>query len=95
MILSHRYVQSVQQADVPCYNNFPVVPPAGLEEPNQVELLLIENERLRQELETHREKTGRIQKVKLITFPQDCPKKVKCQMQPPVHETQPQWTVVH
>lgn len=40
------------------------MPPAGLEEPNQVELLLMENERLRQELEAHREKTGRIQKVR-------------------------------
>uniref|UniRef100_A0A3Q0RZD2 Angiomotin like 2b n=1 Tax=Amphilophus citrinellus TaxID=61819 RepID=A0A3Q0RZD2_AMPCI len=39
------------------------LPPAGLEEPNQVELLLMENERLRQELEAHREKTGRIQKL--------------------------------
>jgi len=48
---------------VPCYSAFNSLPPAGLEEPNQVELLLMENERLRQELEAHREKTGRIQKV--------------------------------
>lgn len=61
--LSPRYVQSGQPADVPCYNAFTSLPPAGLEEPNQVELLLMENERLRQELEAHREKTGRIQKV--------------------------------
>ncbi|KAK5889023.1 hypothetical protein CesoFtcFv8_015064 [Champsocephalus esox] len=59
----HRYVQSVQQAELPCYSTFSSLPPAGLEEPNQVELLLMENERLRQELEAHREKTGRIQKL--------------------------------
>ncbi|XP_071347638.1 angiomotin-like 2a isoform X2 [Trachinotus anak] len=59
----HRYVQSAQPADIPCYNAFTSLPPAGLEEPNQVELLLMENERLRQELEAHREKTGRIQKL--------------------------------
>lgn len=64
MFLSYRYVQSGQLAEVPCYNTFISLPPAGLEEPNQVELLLMENERLRQELEAHREKTGRIQKVK-------------------------------
>ncbi|XP_022624481.1 angiomotin-like 2a [Seriola dumerili] len=59
----HRYVQSAQPADVPCYNTFTSLPPAGLEEPNQVELLLMENERLRQELEAQREKTGRIHKL--------------------------------
>ncbi|TKS79852.1 Angiomotin-like 2a [Collichthys lucidus] len=59
----NRYVQSSQPAEVPCYSTFNSLPPAGLEEPNQVELLLMENERLRQELETHREKTGRIQKL--------------------------------
>ncbi|XP_054482149.1 angiomotin-like protein 2b isoform X2 [Anoplopoma fimbria] len=59
----HRYVQSGQPAEVPCYGSFTSLPPAGLEEPNQVELLLMENERLRQELEAHREKTGRIQKL--------------------------------
>ncbi|XP_042285618.1 angiomotin-like 2a isoform X2 [Thunnus maccoyii] len=59
----HRYIQSGQPADVPCYNTFTSLPPAGLEEPNQVELLLMENERLRQELEAHREKTSRIQKL--------------------------------
>ncbi|XP_035027414.1 angiomotin-like 2a isoform X2 [Hippoglossus stenolepis] len=59
----HRYVQSGQQAEVPCYNTFSSLPPAGLEEPSQVELLLMENERLRQELEAHREKTSRIQKL--------------------------------
>nr|XP_046265150.1 angiomotin-like protein 2b [Scatophagus argus] len=59
----HRYVQSSQPAEVPCYSTFPSLPPAGLEEPNQVELLLMENERLRQELEGHREKTCRIQKL--------------------------------
>ncbi|KAF6732112.1 Angiomotin-like 2a [Oryzias melastigma] len=58
----HRYVQSGQSTEVPCYT-FNSLPPAGLEEPNQVELLLMENERLRQELESHREKTGRIQKL--------------------------------
>ncbi len=62
-VSSHRYVQSSQSAEVP-YSTFTSLPPAGLEEPNQVELLLMENERLRQELETHREKTGRIQKVR-------------------------------
>ncbi|XP_034743120.1 angiomotin-like protein 2b isoform X2 [Etheostoma cragini] len=56
----HRYVQS---AEVPCYSTFSTLPSVGLEEPNQVELLLMENERLRQELEAHREKTGRIQKL--------------------------------
>ncbi|XP_028988136.1 angiomotin-like 2a [Betta splendens] len=55
----HRYVQS----EVPCYATFASLPPAGLEEPNQLELLLMENERLRQELEAHREKSGRIQKM--------------------------------
>ncbi|XP_041848528.1 angiomotin-like 2a isoform X2 [Melanotaenia boesemani] len=59
----HRYVQSGQPAEVLCYNTFTSLPPAGLEEPNQVELLLMENERLRQELESHREKTSRIQKL--------------------------------
>uniref|UniRef100_A0A3P9KVK0 Angiomotin like 2b n=1 Tax=Oryzias latipes TaxID=8090 RepID=A0A3P9KVK0_ORYLA len=58
----HRYVQSGQSTEVPCCT-FNSLPPAGLEEPNQVELLLMENERLRQELESHREKTGRIQKL--------------------------------
>lgn len=60
----HRYIPSSQPPEVPCYNSFNSLPPAGLEEPNQVELLLMENERLRQELEAHREKTGRIQKVR-------------------------------
>ncbi|XP_068197414.1 angiomotin-like 2a [Antennarius striatus] len=59
----HRFVRSGQLAEVPGYNTFASLPPAGLEEPNQVELLLMENERLRQELEAHREKTGRIQKL--------------------------------
>ncbi|XP_077413969.1 angiomotin-like 2a [Vanacampus margaritifer] len=59
----HRYIQSGPPADISCYNAFSGLPPAGLEEPNQVELLLMENERLRQELEAHREKTGRIQKL--------------------------------
>ncbi|XP_023191652.1 angiomotin-like 2a isoform X2 [Xiphophorus maculatus] len=58
-----RYVQSEQPGEVPSYNTFSSLPPAGLEEPNQVELLVMENERLRQELEAHREKTGRIQKL--------------------------------
>uniref|UniRef100_A0A3B5KRR3 Angiomotin like 2b n=1 Tax=Xiphophorus couchianus TaxID=32473 RepID=A0A3B5KRR3_9TELE len=52
-----------QPGEVPSYNTFSSLPPAGLEEPNQVELLVMENERLRQELEAHREKTGRIQKL--------------------------------
>ncbi|TNM97704.1 hypothetical protein fugu_013950 [Takifugu bimaculatus] len=59
----HRYVQSSQSTDVPCYNAFNSLPPAGLEEPSQVELLMMENERLRQELAAHREKTNRIQKL--------------------------------
>ncbi|XP_029381359.1 angiomotin-like 2a isoform X2 [Echeneis naucrates] len=62
-VQQNRYVQSAQLADATCYNNFTSLPPAGLEEPNQVELLLMENERLRQELEAHREKTSRIQKL--------------------------------
>lgn len=61
-IFFHRYVQSSQSTDVPCYA-FNSLPPAGLEEPSQVELLMMENERLRQELAAHREKTNRIQKV--------------------------------
>lgn len=64
MWVSLRYVQSGQPAEPPCYDTFNSLPPAGLEEPNQVELLLMENERLRQELEAHREKSGRIQKVR-------------------------------
>lgn len=62
--MSYRYVQCSQPAEVPCYNTYNSLPPAGLEEPSQVELLLMENERLRQELAAHREKTGRIQKVR-------------------------------
>ncbi|KAM9322877.1 angiomotin-like 2b [Pholidichthys leucotaenia] len=60
---THRYTQSCQPAEVPCYSTFSSLLPAGLEEPSQVELLLMENKRLRQELEAHREKTGRIQKL--------------------------------
>ncbi|CAL9688702.1 unnamed protein product [Knipowitschia caucasica] len=52
-----------QPGEVPCYTTLNSLPPAGLEEPNQVELLVMENERLRQELEVHREKGGRIQKL--------------------------------
>nr|XP_061795689.1 angiomotin-like 2a [Nerophis lumbriciformis] len=59
----HRYIQSGPPSDIACYNAFASLPSAGLDEPNQVELLLMENERLRQELEVHREKTGRIQKL--------------------------------
>uniref|UniRef100_A0A3B5L4V8 Angiomotin like 2b n=1 Tax=Xiphophorus couchianus TaxID=32473 RepID=A0A3B5L4V8_9TELE len=56
-------IQEQVQAQPQSYNTFSSLPPAGLEEPNQVELLVMENERLRQELEAHREKTGRIQKL--------------------------------
>ncbi|CAL8316178.1 unnamed protein product [Gadus morhua 'NCC'] len=56
----HRYGQNCPQSDMLCYNT---LPPAGLEEPSQVELLLMENDRLRQELESHREKSGRIHKL--------------------------------
>ncbi|CAG5896720.1 unnamed protein product [Menidia menidia] len=59
----HRYVQSGQPAEVPCFSPYNSLPPGGLEEPNQVELLLMENERLRHELESHREKSGCIQKL--------------------------------
>ncbi|XP_071376881.1 angiomotin-like 2b [Centroberyx affinis] len=59
----HRYAQSGQPAEESCYSTFTNMPPAGLEEPSQMELLLMENERLRQELEAHREKTSRIQKL--------------------------------
>lgn len=62
-LFQHRYIPSNQPPEVPCYNVYNSLPPAGLEEPNQVELLLMENDRLRQELEAHREKTCRIQKV--------------------------------
>uniref|UniRef100_A0A3Q3XG02 Angiomotin C-terminal domain-containing protein n=1 Tax=Mola mola TaxID=94237 RepID=A0A3Q3XG02_MOLML len=61
--IPHQVQEPTQPAVVPCYSTFTSLPPAGLEEPNQVELLLMENERLRQELEAHREKTGRIQKL--------------------------------
>lgn len=54
--------------EVPCYSSLHSLPPAGLEEPNQVELLIMENERLRQELEVYREKGSRIQKVKETRF---------------------------
>ncbi|KAM4604977.1 angiomotin-like 2b isoform 1-T2 [Polymixia lowei] len=59
----HRYTQPGQPSEMSCYNSFTSLPPAGLEEPNHIELLLMENERLRQELEAHREKTSRIQKL--------------------------------
>uniref|UniRef100_A0A8C6TEM1 Angiomotin like 2b n=1 Tax=Neogobius melanostomus TaxID=47308 RepID=A0A8C6TEM1_9GOBI len=59
-LVLNRFEQAVE---VPCYSSLHSLPPAGLEEPNQVELLLMENERLRQELEVHREKGGRIQKL--------------------------------
>uniref|UniRef100_A0A1A8K651 Angiomotin like 2b n=6 Tax=Nothobranchius TaxID=28779 RepID=A0A1A8K651_NOTKU len=59
----HRYVQSAQPGEAPSYSTFNSLTPAGLEEPNQLELLMMENERLRQELGAHREKTGRIQKL--------------------------------
>ncbi|XP_062336469.1 angiomotin-like protein 2b [Osmerus eperlanus] len=58
----HRYAVTVQQPEA-CYSMFTSLPSAGLEEPNQVELLLMENERLRQEVDSHREKAGRIQKL--------------------------------
>ncbi|CAL8280146.1 unnamed protein product [Lota lota] len=54
------YGQPCPQADMLCYSTLPT---AGLEEPSQVELLLMENERLKQELESHREKSGRIHKL--------------------------------
>uniref|UniRef100_H3DCS1 Angiomotin like 2b n=1 Tax=Tetraodon nigroviridis TaxID=99883 RepID=H3DCS1_TETNG len=58
-----RYVQSSQPTEVPCYSTFSSLPPVGLEEPSQVELLMMENDQLRQELAAHREKTSRIQKL--------------------------------
>lgn len=72
-----RYVQSEHPGELPSYNTFNSLPPAGLEEPNQVELLMMENERLRQELEAHREKTGRIQKVRSWQFPSEIPQSWK------------------
>lgn len=42
------------------------VPPAGREVSPQMELLMKENERLKQELEGHGEKALRIQKVKSL-----------------------------
>uniref|UniRef100_A0A3B4APQ0 Angiomotin C-terminal domain-containing protein n=1 Tax=Periophthalmus magnuspinnatus TaxID=409849 RepID=A0A3B4APQ0_9GOBI len=60
--IPHQF-QEPQPGEVPSYSSLHSLPPAGLEEPNQVELLLMENERLRQELEVHREKGGRIQKL--------------------------------
>ncbi|KAJ3595550.1 hypothetical protein NHX12_004853 [Muraenolepis orangiensis] len=56
----HRYGQPCPQADMSCYST---LPPAGLEEPSQMDLLRMENERLREELESHREKSGRIHKL--------------------------------
>lgn len=38
----------------------------GRSEPRQMDLLMLENERLRQELEGHREKVCRIHKVRTI-----------------------------
>lgn len=65
--IPHQFQEPVQRFDqtieVPCYNSLHSLPPAGLEEPNQVELLLMENERLKQEIEVHREKGSRIQKL--------------------------------
>ncbi|XP_033838146.1 angiomotin-like protein 2b [Periophthalmus magnuspinnatus] len=65
--IPHQFQEPVQRfeqpGEVPSYSSLHSLPPAGLEEPNQVELLLMENERLRQELEVHREKGGRIQKL--------------------------------
>ena len=50
---------------------FSAAPPAGREVltpgSNQMELLMKENERLRQELEGHAEKAVRIQKVRVFT----------------------------
>ncbi|XP_056148757.1 angiomotin-like protein 2b isoform X2 [Lampris incognitus] len=59
----HSYAQPGQPGEMSCYNTFNSLPSAGLEEPNQMELLLMENERLRQELAAYQEKTGRIQKL--------------------------------
>uniref|UniRef100_A0A4W5PF72 Angiomotin like 2b n=1 Tax=Hucho hucho TaxID=62062 RepID=A0A4W5PF72_9TELE len=59
----HRYVAPVQQQTETCYSMFTSRPPGVVEEPKQMELLMLENERLRQELEGHREKTCRIQKL--------------------------------
>ncbi|KAM6948752.1 angiomotin-like 2a [Aplochiton taeniatus] len=59
----HRYAQLVQPAGPVCYSPYDSAPPSGLEEPSQVELLLMENERLRQELDGHREKASRVQKL--------------------------------
>uniref|UniRef100_A0A3B4ANC2 Angiomotin C-terminal domain-containing protein n=1 Tax=Periophthalmus magnuspinnatus TaxID=409849 RepID=A0A3B4ANC2_9GOBI len=71
LLILHYFITSIirkmsmfeQPGEVPSYSSLHSLPPAGLEEPNQVELLLMENERLRQELEVHREKGGRIQKL--------------------------------
>lgn len=44
-------------------------PPAGREVPTQMEMLMKDNERLKQELESHAEKALRIQKVKSSCLP--------------------------
>ncbi|KAK7945644.1 hypothetical protein WMY93_001372 [Mugilogobius chulae] len=66
--IPHQFQEPVQRFEqpgevLPCYSSLHSLPPAGLEEPNQVELLLMENERLKQEIEVHREKGSRIQKL--------------------------------
>ncbi|KAK6310414.1 hypothetical protein J4Q44_G00184690 [Coregonus suidteri] len=59
----HRFAAPAQQQTETCYSMFTSRPPCVVEEPRQMELLILENERLRQELEGHREKACRIQKL--------------------------------
>ncbi|KAJ8011283.1 hypothetical protein DPEC_G00056540 [Dallia pectoralis] len=63
MSQQHRYAAPVQPPTEACYGVFTSLPPGGTEEPRQMELLMMENERLRQELEGHREKANRIHKL--------------------------------
>ncbi|CAB1317787.1 unnamed protein product [Coregonus sp. 'balchen'] len=62
-IHQHRYAAPAQQQAEACYGVFTSLPPGGVEEPRQTELLMLDNERLRQELEGHREKACRIHKL--------------------------------
>ncbi|KAL0966744.1 hypothetical protein UPYG_G00299620 [Umbra pygmaea] len=59
----HRYAAPAQLPTEVCYGVYTSLPPAGVEEPRQMDLLMQENQRLRQELENHREKASRIQKL--------------------------------
>ncbi|XP_010900070.1 angiomotin-like 2a [Esox lucius] len=58
-----RYAAPAQPPTEACYGVFTSLPPGGAEDDRQMELLLLENERLRRELEGHREKASRVHKL--------------------------------